>query len=427
MKCPKCGTEQKEGAKFCPKCGANVAEVLKQADVPASETKPAVDNTVPAAQDESAANACTEEPKPKKKLDKRVKIAVAAVAIVAVIGGGVAYTLNMQHQQLVSTVRPQLSKALGKKYDGEQELFAKNDYVNPSDYTSSLTDLTDVNVSDGKASGSIEATFENDSFESDATLSFTADADDSNNLSNIKFKVDSQTTTPTAGIDFDEEHQLEGCDSKLGSDGNTCTVKTPADDTPWYANAKKVNVYKYAFDGSKWSFKKSSTKKNDTDGYYNESAITGSYHCTKTDGSYSKYVSDDPITINYMDGGAGKIAVDIHLPFHDDYKDTEGELEVENYEANLTWFSEDLCGFNVGTKDDQGNYILMAIVFDPNNDHSLVVYRGTSKGVESAGIKAHNNSQVVDRTTSYLDYAGVYPLGRTLTASNLGVPLFAHD
>lgn len=426
MKCPKCGTELQGGAKFCPKCGSTVSEAATE-NTPSANTSDGAEEKSASNEPSNAEDKTAKEPKPKKKLNKKVKIAIAAVVAIAVVGGGAALVLDMLHQQLINDVQPQLSDALSKEYDGQEELFAKNDYVNPSEYESSLDDVTDVNISDGKATGSIEATFENDSFESDAMLSFTADADGSNNLSNIKFNVDSQTTTPVAGINFDEDHDLENCDSNLHEDSNTCTVKTPADDTPWYANAKKVNVYKYAFDGKKWSYKKTSTKKNDVDDYYNEDAIIGSYHCTKKDGSYSKYVSDDPITIDSIDGGAGKVTVDIHLPFHDDYKGTEGELKVESYEANITWFGDDLVGFNVGTKDDEGNYIFMAVVFDPRNDHSLDIYRGTSKNNNVTGIQAHYDSKVTDRTTSYLDYAPVCPVGRDLTTSDLPAPLFARD
>ena len=345
------------------------------------------------------------------------------MVVIVIVGAGVAYVLSAQHQQLVAAVEPQLAKALSKKYDGEDTLFAKNDYVEPTEYESSLDEVSSISVSNGKATGSVQATFDNESFESTATLNFTADADDSNKLSHIKFSVESQTTTPIAGIDYDEENDLENCDSEL-TDDNECTVSMPSDpDTPWYANSKSNDVYTYSFDGKKWSFDDMSTEDNDTDDYYNYDAIVGSYHCTRDD----KYVCDDPITITDVDSGAGKVYVDIHLPFYDRYTGEDGELNVTDYAAPITWLSDDVVGFNVGTKDDDGNYIFMVVVFNPNVDGALSVYRGTTKDTDVTGIMAHRDSKSVDATDSYIDPAGIFPLGRSVAPGDVPYPMFAHD
>lgn len=445
MKCPKCGSEVKSGAKFCPQCGASMDQastgheetaVVSEPNAPAGE--PATDDTVELSTDtaapepeaepsahepatESAADSAAQS-KP-VKLSKKAKIILAAIAVIVIVGAGVACVLSTQHQQLVAAVEPQLAKALSKKYDGEDTLFAKNDYVEPTAYESSLDEVSSISVSNGKATGSVQATFDNESFESKAKLNFTADADDSNKLSHIKFSVESQTTTPIAGIDYDEENDLENCDSELTGD-NECTVSTPSDpDTPWYANSKSNDVYTYSFDGKKWSFDDMSTEDSDTDDYYNYDAIVGSYHCTRDD----EYVCDDPITITDVDSGAGKVYVDIHLPFYDRYTGEDGELNVTDYAAPITWLSDDVVGFNVGTKDDDGNYIFMVVVFNPNVDGALSVYRGTTKGTDVVGIMAHRDSKSVDATDSYIDPAGIFPLGRSVAPGDVPYPMFAHD
>ena len=437
MKCPKCGSEVKSGAKFCPQCGASMDQastgheetaVVSEPNAPAGE--PATDDTVELSTDtaapepeaepsahepatESAADSAAQS-KP-VKLSKKAKIILAAIAVIVIVGAGVACVLSTQHQQLVAAVEPQLAKALSKKYDGEDTLFAKNDYVEPTAYESSLDEVSSISVSNGKATGSVQATFDNESFESKAKLNFTADADDSNKLSHIKFSVESQTTTPIAGIDYDEENDLENCDSELTGD-NECTVSTPSDpDTPWYANSKSNDVYTYSFDGKKWSFDDMSTEDSDT--------IVGSYHCTRDD----EYVCDDPITITDVDSGAGKVYVDIHLPFYDRYTGEDGELNVTDYAAPITWLSDDVVGFNVGTKDDDGNYIFMVVVFNPNVDGALSVYRGTTKGTDVVGIMAHRDSKSVDATDSYIDPAGIFPLGRSVAPGDVPYPMFAHD
>ena len=445
MKCPKCGGEVKSGAKFCPQCGASMDQASTGREEAAAVSEPNAPVGEPATDDMVELNTDTAAPEPKAgpsahepatesaadsaaqskpvKLSKKAKIILAAMAVIVIVGAGVAYVLSAQHQQLVAAVEPQLAKALSKKYDGEDTLFAKNDYVEPTEYESSLDEVSSISVSNGKATGSVQATFDNESFESKAKLNFTADADDSNKLSHIKFSVESQTTTPIAGIDYDEENDLENCDSEL-TDDNECTVSTPSDpDTPWYANSKSNDVYSYSFDGKKWSFDDMSTEDSDTDDYYNYDAITGTYQCTMDD----KYACDDPITITDVDSGAGKVYVDIHLPFHNEVTGEDGELNVTDYEASITWLSDDVVGFNVGTKDDDGNYIFMVVVFNPNVDGALSIYRGTTKGTDVTGIKGYLDSETVAATDSYIDPAGIFPLGRSVAPGDVPYPMFAHD
>lgn len=447
MKCPKCGSEVKSEAKFCPQCGANVAQAsaervgaatVNESNEPESEptiddtSEPHVDTDASEPEAESSVDKSAAEPEPAAdsdtesepvKLSKKAKIILAAMVVIVIVGAGVAYVLSAQHQQLVATVEPQLAKALSKKYDGEDTLFAKNDYVEPTGYESSLDEVSSISVSNGKATGSVQATFDNESFESTATLSFTADADDSNKLSHIKFSVESQTTTPVAGIDFDEENDLENCDSEL-TDDNECTVSMPSDpNTPWYANSKSNDVYTYSFDGKKWSFDNVSTEDSETDDYYNYDAIVGSYHCTRDD----KYACDDPITITDVDSGAGKVYVDIHLPFHNEVTGEDSEFNITGYEASITWLGDDVVGFNVGTKDDDGNYIFMVVVFNPNVDGALSIYRGTTKGTDVTGIKGYHDSETVAATDSYIDPAGIFPLGRSIEPADVPYPMFAHD
>lgn len=447
MKCPKCGSEVKSGAKFCPQCGANVAQAsaervgaatVNESNAPESEptiddtSEPHVDTDASEPETESSVDKSAAEPEPAAdsdtesepaKLSKKAKIILAAMAIIVIVGAGVAYVLSAQHQQLVMDTEPQLAEALSEQYDGEDTLFAKNDYVEPSEYESSLDEVSSISISNGKATGAIQATFDNESFESTAKLNFTADADDSNNLSNIEFTVDSQTTTPIAGIDYDEENDLENCDSEL-TDDNECTVSIPSDpNTPWYVNSKSNDVYTYSFDGKKWSFDYVSTEDSETDDYFNYDAITGTYQCTMDD----KYACDDPITITDVDSGAGKVYVDIHLPFHNEVTGEDGELNVTDYEASITWLSDDVVGFNVGTKDDDGNYIFMVVVFNPNVDGALSIYRGTTKGTDVTGIKGYHDSETVAATDSYIDQAGIFPLGRSIEPADVPYPMFAHD
>ena len=417
MKCSNCGNELAEGAKFCPKCGTKVAKAMPTSATPVESAKEAHIDTP----NESAAPKA--EPKPKKKLNKKAIVGVAALAIVAAIGGGAAYVLNWQHEQLVNSVQPQLSDALSEEYDGQTTLFASNDYVTPSDYQSSLTKVSRVDKSGDKATGTIEATFTNDSFESNATLGFTADVDDSNDLSNVEFNVESHSTKPIAGIDFDNAHMMLSCDSNLNGD-DTCTVRTPADPkTPWYANSKSDNVYTYSFDGEKWQFDSQTTEDNDADGYFNENAIAGSYHCAKSD----EFNDNEPFRINYFDKDANKVSVDVNLSFKNLKTGSTGTFSISNQEAEIVTFGNDIYGFSFAAKDDSGNYIFMTVALNPNVDHGLSIYRGTYKDVQFAGIQASYTSKYVSKTDSYLEKAGLFPLGYSLAAEGLPDPLFVRD
>lgn len=49
------------------------------------------------------------------------------------------------------------------------------------------------------------------------------------------------------------------------------------------------------------------------------------------------------------------------------------------------------------------------------------------KDTDVTGIMGHRDSKHVDATDSYLEQAGIFPLGRSVAPGNVPYPMFAHD
>lgn len=92
MICPKCGTNLKEGAKFCGKCGNKIGEAPSK---PETNKVPEPKRPIASLKTQEAA---TKELPPKKKSGCLVIVLVIlALSVVIGVGGGVVYSMNKKN------------------------------------------------------------------------------------------------------------------------------------------------------------------------------------------------------------------------------------------------------------------------------------------------------------------------------------------
>lgn len=135
--------------------------------------------------------------------------------------------------------------------------YASNDYVNPSEYSVTSASVTEKKADGSVVSGTVAITLENNSFKSDGTYSFTADADSDGKWTNATFELIDQETTATKGIDFDEAHGVPNADASFDGSSQTCSVnsvKVDSSVSTWYMTSGAEQTLSYAFDGSAWVF-----------------------------------------------------------------------------------------------------------------------------------------------------------------------------
>ena len=206
MKCPKCGAEIAEEAAFCGKCGAEIEhEDAGATDAVAPDTTVAdsADVEVEDTPEEAPAEDSTDEKsegEPEKQLSKNAKIAIAAVAVVLMVALGVFLFNQQQQKDFEKAVENQVLEEAKVEYEGQTELFAKNDYVEPSEYQVDSLVVSELNESDGKVTGTATADVSNESFSTTVELNYAADVDGSRNVSNVTIEPTSTETTPLTGI-----------------------------------------------------------------------------------------------------------------------------------------------------------------------------------------------------------------------------------
>lgn len=150
-----------------------------------------------------------------------------------------------------------------------QEGVALDDYVNPSGYEITAFNMSDPETEDGVTSTNGTVTIENESFSTQFEVKARYEDDA------YSFDITPSTTTPIAGIDFDEEHGIEDADSEL-TDENTCKVVIPEEHDFWFASTSTNLVYTYEFNNGYWEFKGES-RSEETATAWNADAINGSY------------------------------------------------------------------------------------------------------------------------------------------------------
>ena len=180
--------------------------------------------------------------------------------------------------------------------------YAANDYVNPSEYSVTSVQVQDKKANGSAVSGTAAITLENDSFKSEGTYTFTANADDEGNLSDTEFSLQDQTTTVKRGIDFDEERGVSERDiSNVNTAQGTCSASVPdTSGSSWMKSSGTDIVYTYAFDGEKWAYESEDTAQGEV-----LWTITGTY-----EGTYCGDTTTFEIPIYPEDSGSEAVIKD---------------------------------------------------------------------------------------------------------------------
>lgn len=133
----------------------------------------------------------------------------------------------------------------------------QSDYVNESGY--SVTSYTCSNIrggENGTVNADVEATIENDSFQTALKVTGAYSED-----GGYRFDIAESKTTPKKGIDFDKENGLEDCESELtqGSNGPLCTVRVNPSEGYWFLDRMAQGEYAFT-DGVGWQCKSFDSK-----------------------------------------------------------------------------------------------------------------------------------------------------------------------
>lgn len=188
-------------------------------------------------------------------------------------------------------------------------------YVNDSPYE--VTSFTCTNIRKASAyevDSDITATIENDNFTTEIVATgiyydfSNAGPEEQQYIiwlgtKGYLFDVQSSTTTPKKGIDYDTENGLENVDSTLSDDATTCTVTTNDENSFWFADSAIDKTYNYTFDGTSWAF--AGMEEND--------AIT---YKTDIEGDYAPKDDKDRLpkfTISNLDPEKGTFQIDYEM------------------------------------------------------------------------------------------------------------------
>ena len=138
---------------------------------------------------------------------------------------------------------------------------ASSDFVKETPYSMTAFSVSGIEKSgDNKATAKATATIENESFASEVVYKCTYT--DSKDNPSYSFELESSSTTPKKGIDYDSSHQLYDCDSVLSDDKASCTVSIDTDCDEWFVESKNNATYTYKFDGDEWGYADSDESRN---------------------------------------------------------------------------------------------------------------------------------------------------------------------
>lgn len=377
MKCPKCGAEIAEEAAFCGKCGAKIEHEdagVTDGVAPDATVEDSADVEVEDAPEEMPAEDPTDEKgegEPEKQLSKNAKIAIAAVAVVLMVALGVFLFNQQQQKDFENDVEAQVLEEAKAEYEGQTELFAKNDYVEPSEYQVDSLVVSEFNESDGKVTGTATADVSNESFSTTVELNYAADVDGSRNVSNVTIEPTSTETTPLTGITTDEEHGIEDADSDLYDD-NTCVVDYVDDSTAnWVVTSGAKHELTYKFNGKKWKF-----KKDELSGDIEWGDFSGTYYPVDGSDSWLRMYSNTPGTVvcewhgdYHITGSAGDVIQDLSGTV----SATVGDVEIQDYGNGFYGFDfSDEHGYAANGLRGMAHFKL---VFNPEQEGSLKLFK----------------------------------------------------
>lgn len=385
MKCPKCGAEIAEEAAFCGKCGAKIEHEdagVTDAVAPDTTTEDSADAAAENSADVEVEYAPEEAPEedstdeksegePEKRLSKNAKIAIAAVAVVLMVALGVFLFNQQQQKDFEKAVENQVLEEAKAEYEGQTELFAKNDYVEPSEYQVDSLVVSEFNESNGKVTGTATADVTNESFSTTVELNYAADVDGSRNVSNVTIEPTSTETTPLTGITTDEEHGIEDADSDLYND-NTCVVDYVDDSTAnWVVTSGAKHELTYKFNGKKWKFKKdelsSDIEWGDFSGTY--VAADGSDNWLRISSYVSGKASCEWFGDYHITGSAGDVIQDL-----------SGQVRGVCEDVDIQDYGNGFYGFELNDEDadganGQGGMVHFKLVFNPEQEGSLKLFK----------------------------------------------------
>lgn len=385
MKCPKCGAEIAEEAAFCGKCGAKieyedagvtdaVAPDTTLEDSPDAAAEDSADAEVEDAPEEAPAKDSTDEKgegESEKQLSKNTKIAIAAVAVILMVALGVFLFNQQQQKDFEKAVENQVLEEAKAEYEGQTELFAKNDYVEPSEYQVDSLVVSEYNETNGKVTGTASADVSNESFSTTVELNYAADVDGNRNVSNVTIEPTSTETTPLSGITTDEEHGIEDADSDLYSD-NTCVVDYVDDSTAnWVVTSGAKHELTYKFNGKKWKFKKDELSSDIEWGDF-----SGTYVAADGSDSWLRMYSNTPGTVvcewhgdYHITGSAGDVIQDLSGTV----SATVGDVEIQDYGNGFYGFDfSDEHGY---AANGLRGMVHFKLVFNPEQEGSLKLFK----------------------------------------------------
>lgn len=377
MKCPKCGAEIAEEAAFCGKCGAKIEHEdagVTDGAAPDTTVEDSADVEVENAPEEIPAENPTDakgEGEPEKQLSKNAKIAIAAVAVVLVVALGALLFNQQQQKDFENDVEAQVLEEAKAEYEGQTELFVKNDYVEPSEYQVDSLDVSEFNESNGKVTGTATADVSNESFSTTVELNYAADVDGSRNVSNVTIEPTSTETTPLAGITTDEKHGIEDADSDLYDD-NTCVVDYVDDSTAnWVVTSGAKHELSYKFNGKKWKF-----KKDELSGDIEWGDFSGTYYPVDGSDSWLRMYSNTPGTVvcewhgdYHITGSAGDVIQDLSGTV----SATVGDVEIQDYGNGFYGFDfSDEHGYAANGLRGMAHFKL---IFNPEQEGSLKLFK----------------------------------------------------
>ncbi len=385
MKCPKCGAEIAEEAAFCGKCGAKIEHEdagVTDAVVPDATTEDSADAAAENSADVEVEYAPEEAPEEdstdekvegesEKQLSKNAKIAIASVAVVLMVALGVFLFNQQQQKDFEKAVENQVLEEAKAEYEGQTELFAKNDYVEPSEYQVDSLVVSEYNESNGKVTGTATADVSNESFSTTVELNYAADVDGNRNVSNVTIEPTSTETTPLSGITTDEEHGIEDADPELYSD-DTCVVEYVDDSTAnWVVTSGAKHELTYKFNGKKWKFKKDELSSDIEWGDF-----SGTYYPADGSDGWLRMYSNTPGTVvcewhgdYHISGSAGDVIQDLSGTVNG----SVGDVEIQDYGNGFYGFDfSDEHGY---AANGLRGMVHFKLVFNPEQEGSLKLFK----------------------------------------------------
>lgn len=274
-----------------------------------------------------------------------------------------------------------------------QKGIASNDFLNDSKY-----EVVDFQTKEMKKEGkqnvsaNFSATIENENFKTDVSgIARFEKVKDAKNGGIYLFEVQTNSTTPKKGIDFDAQKNPIGDSAALSEDKRSCVASTSNKYEFWFADSALENQKTYVFDGKKWV-----SEKTDTKHAVKYKDIEGNYAAKS--GGLSKSLSS--FTISNLDENKGTFSVAYGT------KSMESRSTSGTYPEGIGEFS-----VTIDPKNQDGEYRLddgCSYYFEATGTNSLGADYASIKGCFTKSTT--NNEKTIEITdfTVSADYTNAF-------------------